>query len=800
MSLSINEMLKIILMTMKAGLDKTIAITLLLATCMAGIDFVLSVIYEWSDNMTQFLKLFWKKILNYAFIFALITNWETIFKQAINIAFNFGYIFFPERWKQGLIKVNSAPSTPDLDKIYDTLFQNIIFFGGKVNALTGWKNFGIKLISVLLIVVLMITVFLILKELIIQTVQFYVLSMIGVLLLMFSTFEQTKSVGSKIFTTLLNSLLSLIVTLALTGVGLTATENIVNAIDKTGDAFPFGDMVFYTFLMGIIAYLILCSKEFAQGIMSGNVTASGGSAIMGMIGKAAVGAAGAVAGVAAATVGIKGALQAAKVAQKEGMSIKGTLKQAAKGYQKSVNAMKNTRLGKLGKAINNGVKVAAQVASGQMGIGGLATATLGGLASTIGGQITHDKSKVAQQKDAITDIEDATAGDFVATLNEDELKEAEEKWNEASDNSEIKQNYNSLDEYVQGLQFDKKYAKAQYTNNKTREMKEAREYAYNKAKATGKKDKQSIKNFENEFLNRKNSSSSNSNNSETNNSNSEDYSTSQQTRSQANTNGFASSSFDNSGSNNSNSENYSASQQTRSQANTNGFASSSFDNSGSNNSNSENYSASQQTRSQANTSGFASSNSNNTETNRNAKDYSASQQTRSQANTGGSSTSNSNNSESNSSNTKDYSASQQARSQANTSGFSSSNTNSTESNNNNTTKDYSASQQTRSQTNTSGSSSSNSNNTGSNNSNAKDYSASQQARSQAKTNESSSSNSNNTEPNNSNTKDYSADQQEKTNKEFNKYNQKLKDDFDNYQNMYEKEFEKFNQSFKNKGK
>ncbi|MDU4652701.1 MAG: type IV secretion system protein [Sneathia sanguinegens] len=735
MSLSINEMLKVILVTMKAGLDKTIAITLLLATCMAGIDFVLSVIYEWSDNMTQFLKLFWKKILNYAFIFALISNWETIFKQAINIAFNFGYIFFPERWKAGLIKVNSAPSTPDLDKIYDTLFQNIIFFGGKVNALTGWKNFGIKLISVLLIVVLMITVFLILKELIIQTVQFYVLSMIGVLLLMFSTFEQTKSVGSKIFTTLLNSLLSLIVTLALTGVGLTATENIVNAIDKTGDAFPFGDMVFYTFLMGIIAYLILCSKEFAQGIMSGNVTASGGSAIMGMIGKAAVGAAGAVAGVAAAIVGIKGALQAAKVAQKEGMSIKGTLKQAAKGYQKSVNAMKNTRLGKLGKAINNGIKATAKVASGQMGIGGLATATLGGLASTIGGQITHDKSKVAQQKDAITDIEDATAGDFVATLNEDELKEAEEKWNEASDNSEIKQNYNSLDEYVQGLQFDKKYAKAQYTNNKTREMKEAREYAYNKAKATGKKDKQSIKNFEKEFLNRKNSSSSSFNNTESNNSNSSDYSASQQTRSQANTSGFSSSSFNNTETNNNNTTNdYSASQQTRSQANTNGFASSSFDNSGSNNSNSENYSASQQTRSQANT--------------------------------GGSSTSNSNNSESNSSNTKDYSASQQARSKSNASG----------------------------------SSTSNSNNTGSNNSNAKDYSASQQARSQAKTNESSSSNSNNTEPNNSNTKDYSADQQEKTNKEFNKYNQKLKDDFDNYQNMYEKEFEKFNQSFKNKGK
>ena len=764
MSLSINEMLKVILVTMKAGLDKTIAITLLLATCMAGIDFVLSVIYEWSDNMTQFLKLFWKKILNYAFIFALISNWETIFKQAINIAFNFGYIFFPERWKAGLIKVNSAPSTPDLDKIYDTLFQNIIFFGGKVNALTGWKNFGIKLISVLLIVVLMITVFLILKELIIQTVQFYVLSMIGVLLLMFSTFEQTKSVGSKIFTTLLNSLLSLIVTLALTGVGLTATENIVNAIDKTGDAFPFGDMVFYTFLMGIIAYLILCSKEFAQGIMSGNVTASGGSAIMGMIGKVAVGAAGAVAGVAAATVGIKGALQAAKMAQKEGMSIKGTLKQAAKGYQKSVNAMKNTRLGKLGKAINNGIKATAKVASGQMGIGGLATATLGGLASTIGGQITHDKSKVAQQKDAITDIEDATAGDFVATLNEDELKEAEEKWNEASDNSEIKQNYNSLDEYVQGLQFDKKYAKAQYTNNKTREMKEAREYAYNKAKATGKKDKQSIKNFENEFLNKKNSSSSNSsnfNNTESNNSNSENYSASQQARSQANTN------EDNSRSNNSNSENYSASQQTRNQANTNGFASSSFDNFESNNSNTNDYSASQQARSQANTNGFASSNSNNTGSNNsNSEDYSASQQARSKSNASGSSTSNSNNTETNS-NTKDYSASQQARSQANTSGSSSSNTNSTETNNSNTTKDYSASQQTRTQANTGGFTSSNSNNT---------------------------------EPNNSNTKDYSADQQEKTNKEFNKYNQKLKDDFDNYQNMYEKEFEKFNQSFKNKGK
>ena len=738
MSLSINEMLKVILVTMKAGLDKTIAITLLLATCMAGIDFVLSVIYEWSDNMTQFLKLFWKKILNYAFIFALITNWETIFKQAINIAFNFGYIFFPERWKAGLIKVNSAPSTPDLDKIYDTLFQNIIFFGGKVNALTGWKNFGIKLISVLLIVVLMITVFLILKELIIQTVQFYVLSMIGVLLLMFSTFEQTKSVGSKIFTTLLNSLLSLIVTLALTGVGLTATENIVNAIDKTGDAFPFGDMVFYTFLMGIIAYLILCSKEFAQGIMSGNVTASGGSAIMGMIGKAAVGAAGAVAGVAAATVGIKGALQAAKVAQKEGMSIKGTLKQAAKGYQKSVNAMKNTRLGKLGKAINNGIKATAQVASGQMGIGGLATATLGGLASTIGGQITHDKSKVAQQKDAITDIEDTTAGDFVATLNEDELKEAEEKWNEASEDSEIKQNYNSLDEYVQGLQFDKKYEKAQHANNKTREMKEAREYAYNKAKATGKKDKQSIKNFEKEFLNRKNSSSSNSNNV------------------------------------------------------------------GSNNSNAKDYSASQQARSQTNTSGFSSSNTNSTETNNNntTKDYSASQQTRSQANTSGFSSSNTNNTETNSNNTtKDYSASQQTRNQANTSGFSSSNTNNTESNNNNTTKDYSASQQARTQTNTSGFSSSNTNSTETNNNNTtKDYSASQQARSQANTNESSSSNSNNTEPNNSNTKDYSADQQEKTNKEFNKYNQKLKDDFDNYQNMYEKEFEKFNQSFKNKEK
>ena len=60
---------------------------------------------------------------------------------------------------------------------------------------------------------------------------------------------------------------------------------------------------------------------------------------------------------------------------------------------------------------------------------------------------------------------------------------------------------------------------------------------------------------------------------------------------------------------------------------------------------------------------------------------------------------------------------------------------------------------------------------------------------------------NNTESNNSNTtKDYSVSQQAKTNEEFNKYNQKLKDDFDNYQNMYEKGFEKFNQSFNNKEK
>lgn len=501
----INKMLELMLGVLNNGIDKVVGVTLFVASCLACIDFILSILYEWSDNFTQVIKMFWKKIINYAFIFAVIKNWKIIMNETLKMTFGIGYLFFPQEWVKSLNHTSNV-ELPDLDGVYNILMENVLLFSKKMFSLSIIHNIGTILIMLIIIVVLVLCNFMIIKELVIQTVQFYVAACIGVILLIFSTFEQTKSMGSKIFNTLLNTCMSLLTTLALTGVALYAiksAKDIVSSVE-TGDVIQLGDMLFYMFLMLLIAYLVNCSKEFANGIMSGNVSgAGGGTAILGAIGKVAVGAAATVATAGAAAVGIKGALDAYKAAKESGISgIMNKAKVMSKGAKNSIKAFKGSRIGKLGSAAKKGVENLSKVASGQMGLGDFLGATVKGTGGAIKDQVTHDSAQAKIEKDMAKelDAENMTVSQFASELSEDEIKDIEKEWNEASDNSAIKQTYKDLDNYVKSKKFEKAFSAREAAKKAQKIQQGASEYAHYKAKMTGQKDKDSISKFKDEYI------------------------------------------------------------------------------------------------------------------------------------------------------------------------------------------------------------------------------------------------------------------------------------------------------------
>lgn len=501
----INKMLELMLGVLNNGIDKVIGVTLFIASCLACIDFILSILYEWSDNFSQVIKMFWKKIINYAFIFAVIKNWKIIMNETLKMTFGIGYLFFPQEWVKSLNHTSNV-ELPDLDGVYNILMENVLLFSKKMFSLSIIHNIGTILIMLIIIVVLVLCNFMIIKELVIQTVQFYVAACIGVILLIFSTFEQTKSMGSKIFNTLLNTCMSLLTTLALTGVALYAiksSKDIVAGVE-TGDVIQLGDMLFYMFLMLLIAYLVNCSKEFANGIMSGNVSgAGGGTAILGAIGKVAVGAAATVATAGAAAVGIKGALDAYKTAKEAGVSgIMNKAKVMSKGAKNSIKAFKDGRIGKLGSTAKKGIENLSKVASGQMGLGSFLGATVKGTAGAIKDQVTHDSAQAKIEKDMAKelDAENMTVSQFASELSEDEIKDIEKEWNEASDNSAIKQTYKDLDNYVKSKKFEKAFSAREEAKKAQKIQQGASEYAHYKAKMTGQKDKDSISKFKDEYI------------------------------------------------------------------------------------------------------------------------------------------------------------------------------------------------------------------------------------------------------------------------------------------------------------
>lgn len=501
----INKMLELMLGVLNNGIDKVVGVTLFVASCLACIDFILSILYEWSDNFSQVIKMFWKKIINYAFIFAVIKNWKIIMNETLKMIFGIGYLFFPQEWVKSLNHTSNV-ELPDLDGVYNILMENVLLFSKKMFSLSIIHNIGTILIMLIIIVVLLLCNFMIIKELVIQTVQFYVAACIGVILLIFSTFEQTKSMGSKIFNTLLNTCMSLLTTLALTGVALYAiksSKDIVSSVE-TGDVIQLGDMLFYMFLMLLIAYLVNCSKEFANGIMSGNVSgAGGGTAILGAIGKVAVGAAATVATAGAAAVGIKGALDAYKAAKESGISgIMNKAKVMSKGAKNSIKAFKGGRIGKLGSAAKKGVENLSKVASGQMGLGSFLGATVKGTGGAIKDQVTHDSAQAKIEKDMAKelDADNMTVSQFASELSEDEIKDIEKEWNEASDNSAIKQTYKDLDNYVKSKKFEKAFSAREEAKKAQKIQQGASEYAHYKAKMTGQKDKDSISKFKDEYI------------------------------------------------------------------------------------------------------------------------------------------------------------------------------------------------------------------------------------------------------------------------------------------------------------
>lgn len=409
----INNFVQIFSNMLSEGVLKTSSIVLFFMSILAAIDFVLVFVFEYAADFMSFVKIFLLKIFRYSIFFAIARLYVPITDEFVNIIFRLGYLFFPAG------KVPSGKvGLPNFDEIYSFLYAGVLRIRGDWAKLS-WYQLGGQLSYLVIIIVAIIAIFLIIKEIIVNFVEIKIIIALGVLLLPFNVFEQTKSIGAKLFHALLNSAGKLLVSIALTGVTLQILQT--NLFESNGNV-EIGNAIAWTFLLGLAAYLITNSKELGSMLING--TASGNANnVFGQAMGLAMGAA--TAGVGKAVVGasaVRGGYQKARSAAKSGKNMRGILNAAKQGMKQGAGLAKSSRLGKVGGSLSRGLQNTVGYATGNRSAMNIMNDIWGATVGTATDQIMYDSENQTALKEKISYSELGSVNDYIGTF--DSVREA----------------------------------------------------------------------------------------------------------------------------------------------------------------------------------------------------------------------------------------------------------------------------------------------------------------------------------------------------------------------------------------
>lgn len=387
----INQFIQVFATLLNDGLSNLAVIVLVILSLMAGIDFVIAYIFEYSDNFSNIMKTFFNKIIRYGIFIVIAKSYPLIIDEITKLMFNIGYFFFPDG------KVQSGTvGFPDFDGIYKTLLGGVLKLEQERNSL-GYTEIGKQLVYLILIILAILCIFLIIKEIIVSYVEFRLVSAIGVILLPFNVLEFTKSIGGKLWNALFNAGARIMIAVSLTGICLKLLEtNIYSGSD--GGELSIGNGIAWIFMMGLCAYLISCSKELSSMLVNG--TGSGNASAFGTaLGMAVNTATGAVGGAVVGVSAMKGAINQGKSAAAGGKGIGGVLKAMRKGAKDGASVARNTRMAKIGRKVSGGLKNTAAYGTGQRSLSNLASDIWRGTGGLAGDQLMHDGDKVQRDKE-----------------------------------------------------------------------------------------------------------------------------------------------------------------------------------------------------------------------------------------------------------------------------------------------------------------------------------------------------------------------------------------------------------------
>ncbi|ACZ01349.1 type IV secretion system protein [Streptobacillus moniliformis] len=402
----INNFTQIFSDMLSTGVLRLVSIVLFFMTMIAMIDFILAFIFEYSADMMTFLKVFFTKIFRYTIFFAIARFYVPITDELVNIIFKIGYLFFPSgKIPKGRIGL------PDFDEIFSFLFDSVL----KIRddwAKLHWTQFGAQLTYLIIVLICIIGIFLIIKEIIINFVEIKVIIALGVLLLPFSVYEQTKSIGAKLWNALLNSAGKLLVSLCLTGITLQLLQK---TTFNSNNNVNIGNAISWAFLLSLCAYLITNSKELGNMLINGtgssNVNGVFGQALGVVVGGATAAMGGAVVGASA----VKGGLTKGMAASRGGKNLGGILKAAKSGMKEGASVSKNSRLGKIGSKFSRGMQNAVGYATGNRSAMNMAGDLWGATFGTASDQVMHDGERLQEQKDNIAFDSPGDAKDYISS-------------------------------------------------------------------------------------------------------------------------------------------------------------------------------------------------------------------------------------------------------------------------------------------------------------------------------------------------------------------------------------------------
>ncbi|WP_064612038.1 type IV secretion system protein [Streptobacillus moniliformis] len=398
----INNFTQVFSDMLAQGVLRTTSVVLFFMSLIAAIDFILAFILEYSADFMSFLKIFITKMFRYSIFFAMAKLYVPITDEFVNIIFRVGYLFFPvSRVPRGRVGL------PDFDEIFKFLYAGVTQMQ-EDSAKLSWYQLGGQLTYLVIILICIYAIFLIIKEIIINFVEIKITIALGVLLLPFNVFEQTKSMGSKLFNALLNSAGKLLVSVAITGITLKILQN--NTFHSNGSV-QIGNAIAWTFMLGLCAYLITNSRELGNmlinGAGSGNANNVFGQAMsMAVVGGAVVGA-----------NALKGGIMKGTDAFKGGKNMKGIFAAARKGMKEGADLTKNSRLGKLGSKLSKGLQNTVGYATGTRSAMNMASDLWGATGGTAKEQVMHDGEAFANKKEDLGYDEVGKASDYVGTFD-----------------------------------------------------------------------------------------------------------------------------------------------------------------------------------------------------------------------------------------------------------------------------------------------------------------------------------------------------------------------------------------------